>query len=172
MRGRLINPFLISLAQIDTAAIAADPDSGGSLTSGYDKDFREPVVRTVGGVRTAGRKEKTPIDVRCQIEPAVWDALTQVAAGNMPNAQLVLAVHFRDLEAAGMVDANGAATIRVNDRLVSIKDELGNVIQTIPDPPGLFITQVMPTSFGLGRARNLLIVTFEDREHGTRAGSS
>lgn len=172
MRGRLINAFVVSIAPIDTAAIAGDPDAGGPLTSGYDKDFREPVVRTVGGVRTTGRKEKTPIDVRCQIEPAVWDALTQIAGGNMPNAQLVLAVHFRDLEAAGMIDANGDATIRVNDRLVAIKDELGNVLQTILDPHGLYVTQAMPTSFGLGRSRNLLIVTFEDREHGTRAGSS
>lgn len=44
MRGRLINPFLAEITQLDTVATAADPDGAGALVSGYDSDFKETIV--------------------------------------------------------------------------------------------------------------------------------
>jgi len=43
------------------------------------------------------------------------------------------------------------------------------LVQAIPNPPGLFVTEAEP-SFGLGGSRNLLIVSFKGRDQGQMAG--
>lgn len=171
MRGRLINPFVIELAQLDTAEMDLDPDgSAGPLTSGFDDDFREPVVLlredvTDDTTGVALRKE-TLIRVPCQIEPRSFQQLQQLLAGASPNTAIEVIFHFRDLEKLCLVDPDsGEALVRNNDRLCAIFGCQGELVQTIRNPPGLFATQVRPT-FGLGRSRNLLIATFEEREQG------
>lgn len=172
MRGRLINPFEVELAQLDTAALRdEDPDgSAGPLTSGYDDDFREPVVilRDEVADDTTGipvRRENL-IRVPAQIEPRAMAQLQQLLAGASPNAAIELIFHFRDLEELCLVDPDsGEAFIRNNDRLCAIYDCEGELVQEIQNPPGLYATQVRP-NFGIGRSRNLLIATFEEREQG------
>ena len=126
MRGRLINPFAAELAQLDTAATAADPDGPGPLTSGYDADFQETVL-----------------------------------------------FHFGDLEQLGLVDpTTGDALLRPGDRLVAIRDlRTGDLVQAIRTPPGLYLTEAQPQSFGLGGRRNLLLATFSERALGPQGGS-
>lgn len=173
MRGRLIIPFLAELAQLDTQATAADPDGAGPLTSGYDADFREPIL-TGTSPGTVRRVEHTAIRVPCQVEVAAFDALNEMAAGNAPSSRVVLVFHFADLEAAGLVDATtGEALIRPRDRLVSIRKCTPDapIIQAIRTPPGLYAVDAQPQSFGLsGGERNLLIVGFEQRDVSTTAG--
>lgn len=170
MRGRLINAFLAELARIDTVATAADPDGAGTLTSGYDSDFKETVVIDDGAARRDARREMPPIRIPCQVEVGVFEALQQLAAGASPNSLVTLVFHFRDLERLGLVDpASSDALLRVNDRLVAIHDQAGRLVQAVRTPPGLYATEVQPQSFGLGRARNLLLVTFQERELGVRA---
>jgi hypothetical protein len=41
-------------------------------------------------------------------------------------------------------------------------------VQAVRSHPGLYATEVQPKSFGLGRSRNLLFVTFQEREPGVR----
>jgi hypothetical protein len=166
MRGRLINPFLAELARLDTVATAADPDGPGPLVSGYDPDFKETVVfGEPDGERADARKELPPVLLPCQVEVAVFEALQQLAAGNSPNSRIVLVFHFRDLERLGLVDeATGEARLRINDRLVAIHTLRGQLVQRIRTPPGLYATEVQPQSFGLGLSRNLLLVTFDERE--------
>lgn len=173
MRGRLIHPFLAELAQLDTAATAADPDGSGPLASGYDVDFKETVlIPTESGRRADARRENAPIRVPCQVEVAAFEALQAFAAGNSPNSRLLLVFHFRDLERKGLVDpTTGEALLRVNDRLVGIYDLTGRLIQRVRTPPGLYATEVQPQSFGLGLARNLLLVTFDEREQSVRGGA-
>lgn len=173
MRGRLINPFLAELAQLDTVASAADPDGAGPALSGYDPDFKETVVLAgPGGERVDARKEKPPIRVPCQVEIGVFEALQQLAAGNSPNSRVVLVFHFRDLEQMGLVDATtGEALLRTNDRLVAIHTMRGELVQAIRTPPGLYATEVQPQSFGLGLSRNLLLVTFDEREIAVRGAA-
>ena len=149
-----------------------DPDgSAGPLTSGYDDDFREPVVLLRDEVAddTTGialRKE-TFIRVPCQIEPQSWEQLRQLLGGSSPNAAVRIVFHFRDLERLCFIDSDtGEALIRNNDRLCSIFGCDGELLQEVRNPPGLFATQVRP-NFGIGRSRNLLIATFEEREQGT-----
>jgi hypothetical protein len=170
MRGKLLNPFVAEIAQLDTLATAGDPDGAGALTSGYDDDFRELVKvppLTGQGPGAEERVEKT-VRVQCQVEVVTYDQLVQFFPGNSPQAMLTLVLHFADLELAGMVDtATGEALLRVGDRLVAIYDTCGALVQQVREP--MFCTQVMPTSFGLGRARNLLLMTFQTRDQAARA---
>jgi hypothetical protein len=173
MRGRLINPFIAELAQLDTVSTAEDPDGAGPLLSGYDADFKETViVPAATGRGVDARKEKTPVRVPCQVEVGAFEAMQQVTAGNSPNSRLTLVFHFQDLERMGLVDADtGDALVRVNDRLVAIRDMAGALVQAVRTPPGLYVTEVQPQSFGLGLSRNLLVVTFEERELAPRTGA-
>jgi len=156
MRGRLIFQFQAELALLDTET----PD--------YDDVFREiPKVDIDGdGIGEEQRAEHDPILVPCQIEPVAWDALQLIALGQVPKYDIELVFHFRDLERLGLVDDMGRAAISNGDRLVSLKDRAGVSLQTVPTPPGLYVTEAMPESFGLCMAaprRNLLIVRLATR---------
>lgn len=166
-RGRLIWPFKAEIARLSQEGTAADPDGAGPLTSGYDPVFREP-IKQAGVVR---RVELDPIMVPCQVEDRAWEALMASAGGDDPRIEMTLVFHFRDLERMGLVDATtGDALIRKNDRLVAIRDyRTEAVIQSVTTPPGLYVTQALPRSYGLsGLSRNLLAVTFESREQSVR----
>jgi hypothetical protein len=169
MRGKLIFPFLAELFRWDAAATASDPDGTGELTSGYDPDFKEPVLVDADddGIAERIRREFPPIRVPCQVEPEAFQALRMATAGNTPKSSLDLAFHFRDLERLGLVDPDtGDALIRPSDRLGGLYDVAGRLVQAVRTPPGLYVSEARPVGFGLGRRlprRNLLLVSFEDR---------
>lgn len=175
-RGRLISPFLVDLALLDTAATeTTDPDAGGPLTSGIDPIFREPVLVSGGTTPAAPAPSKprveTMVTVRAQVEDESWEALRMMSLGNSPNSRVVLVFHFRELELANLVDpTTGRALIKVTDRLVAIRRwPTGDLVQSVLTPPGLYCTEAMPRSFGLaliGAHRNLLVCTFEPRDVG------
>jgi len=172
-RGRLIFPFLIELAQLDTEAMAADPDGDGPQTSGYDLDFREPVIITqsVDDVTGDPLRLERCTTFKCQIEDKEMEALRQVLGGTSPDSAITLVMHFKDLEKVGLVDDNGRATIRKNDRLAKIFNKKGKLIMVVPDPPGLYVTSATDAGFGIGPFRNLLIVKFDEREQGVQSSS-
>ena len=165
MRGRVIFPFLCTIAQLDTQATAADPDGAGQLTSGYDDDFRETVLLPASNAQgfTDARQEQAPLDLKCQIEPEMLDQLQMMLSGNSPKQGIMIVCHFADLEVAGLVDLNGQATLRKGDRLVTIKTADGDFIQDIPTPPGLYLVDIRYGGYGIGRSRNLLFLRFEER---------
>lgn len=175
MRGRLIFRFLAELHRLDAAATAGtDPDGPGPLVSGYDPDFKEPVRVDLDddGLGAPLRKEHLPIRLPCQVEPEVLEELRMLPAGQSPKMQLRLTFHFRDLERLGLVHTvTGAPLIQPGDRLGALYERQGVLVQAFRDPPGLFVTDARATGFGLGHARprrNLLLVTFEDRQRATR----
>lgn len=173
MRGRLINPFLAEIARLDTVATAQDPDGAGPLTSGYDSDFKETVLVPDTGWRGHdARREESPILVPCQVEVQSFGELQELLTGMSPRSHLVLVFHFEDLERMELVDPDsGDALLHVDDRLVSIRDyHTGEVVQAVRTPPGLYITEVQPQSFGLGLRRNLLLATFNERALGPKGG--
>jgi hypothetical protein len=173
MRGRLVHPFAAELARIDYAGTAGDPDGTLPLASGYDPDFQETVLLATGPRgRTDARRELPPVRLPCQVEVGAFEVMQQLEGGDSPDSRILLVFHFRDLEQHGLVNpSTGAALLGVNDRLVAIYDLHGSLVQAIRTPPGLYATRVEPQSFGLGGARNLLIVTFEDREVSARSAS-
>jgi hypothetical protein len=81
--------------------------------------------------------------------------------------------HFHDLERLGLVDPDtGDALLRTGDRLVALRDiRTGDVVQAIRTPPGLYITEPQPQSFGIGRHRNLFFAIFDERALGPRGGA-
>ncbi len=175
MRGRLIFKFQAQIYRLDAAQISqTDPDGPGPLHSGYDSDFREPALvdSDDDGVGEPVRLEHRPIRIPCQVEPEVADELRMLPAGNAPNRTLELVLHFRDLERLGLVDTDtGVPLIQAGDRLGALHDRRGELVQAFREPPGLFVTETQSTGFGLNRARprrNLLMVTFEDRQQATR----
>lgn len=153
--------------------MAKDPDGPGPETSGYDLDFREPIIikADADDVKGEALREETCVRLRCQIEDGVFEAVRQVLGGTSPDSKMTLVFHFKDLEEANMLDENGRAMIRLHDRLLAIYDCDEKLIETIPDPPGLFVNDVTPAGFGIGRSRNLLIVGLQERELGTQSAA-
>jgi hypothetical protein len=170
MRGKLIFPFWCELARLDTVATAADPDGAGVYSAGYDPDFKEPVKLSQGeGPGESHREEKSLVKIPAQIEPQTLDRLQMFASGNVPDARMAVVMHFRYLEQNGLVDTTtGEPLIRIGDRLNAIYDKAGTLVQTIR--PELYVTEVRPIGYGLGHARNLLLVVFDDRETGVPQG--
>lgn len=167
-RGRLMNPFLIELAQLDLAGTAADPDGAGPATSGYDPVFRETVLTpTSNGIGQSTRKETTILIPGQFGNPQSMAQLMEAQNGNLSPVEFEILFHFRDIERLNLIEAaTGSALIKVGDRLNAIRKCCdSSLIQMIPNPPGAFITKAMPT-FGLHNSRNLLICTFRSRDPG------
>lgn len=156
-RGRLINPILAELARLDTSTT--------ETSGGYDPDFKSLKTTYPQGVRTSSRKELAPIRVRCQVEPAAWEAQRQTDAGNSPSTLLVLCFHYVDLERASLIDAHGDPLIRVNDRVLALYTTRGALVQRCSER-GFYATKVDLGSGWLSAKRNILLVTFENRAQG------
>lgn len=171
MRGRLIFPFLVELAPLDTAATeSTDPDGGGPLTSGYDELFRAPVKVLADGDDQTGVKariESALIQLPAQIEPDQMNQLSMLLSGESPESNSFRVVfHYNDLEDQGLLHPDGTPTIKKRDRLTRILNMDGDLVETIANPPGLFVEQVMSRGWGLGGSsptRNLLFVDFAER---------
>lgn len=164
MRGRLIAPRVVEIAQLDSQATTEGPP-------GVNPIFKEPRISyDANGARTNGRKESL-IRLHAQIETGTYEKQRMQTTGNAPAAQLTLVFHFEELEELGLVDQEGRATLRVNDRLVAIYDREGcKILQSFPNPPGLYITELPPAAFGFGDTRNLLVARLGDRAQAKMGG--
>lgn len=172
MRGRLIFPMLIELGLLDTDSTAAiDPDGDGPKTSGYDDDFREPVI--VAPVEEDSSERGTiaridrVVELYAQVEDANADVLNMAASGNNPRSMIGLVFHFKDLEDAGAVQAGtGKPIIKApGARLLAIRNpRTGDVIERFDSAPGFYAIEARSMGFGMGADRNLLLVIFEERD--------
>jgi len=158
-RGRLIQPFLVSIERIDTAATEA--------ADGYD-----PVFKTVKPQYDADGKLVTPVrylpavQVRAQVEHSSSKAQQQTSTGDAPRSRYQLVIHFLELERRGLLDESKNPMFRVNDRFTAIHRLSGELEQAI-DPP-LAVTEVQTSAFGIGGRRNLCVLVVEDRPRGVR----
>lgn len=152
--------FEAELALLDTAATAA--------ASGYDPDFKEPkrVAPVSGqGAGTSARREVAPtLKLPVQVEEGAFEKLQQFFNGNSPDGRLVLVAHFRWLEDNGYVHTDGNVKLPVGSRLIAVRDKDGLIATTLRTP--LYLTEALPGSYGIGRKRNLCLLTFEDRSKG------
>lgn len=166
-RGRLIFPFTVELGLLDTAAMAADPDGTGPLTSGYDDEFREPIVVGAAGSAPGHTLRRETIHrFLAQIEDNTEGLVDVMASGNSPVNMLGLVFHYKDLESIGAVElVSGKPIIKApGARLISIRNPVdGTLIERFDDAPGFWATQSKSMGFGLGPTRNLLLVIFEER---------
>ena len=168
MRGRLIFPFTVRVAQLDTHQMAQDPDDAGDLTSGYDEDFAEPVtIQAASGGPGEEHRVEDIVEMKAQIEPAAFGRLEMFFSGASNDSRFVCVAHFRSLEQANLIDADGNAKIHISDRLVDVYDYKSNLVMTPRKP--LYVVEARPEGFGIGMRRNLLFVAFQARKTGVPA---
>lgn len=147
MRGRLIQIFRATFARLDTDA---------TETAGrYDEDFREiRKVDTDGdGIGDTGRIEHPEITLNCQLGNRTFEALQMVTLGNVPQNDMVLWLFIPDLVQEGLIDeTTRRCLLGIGTRLVRIENRLGQLELTIPNPPGLFVTEARISGPGLNMA--------------------
>ena len=168
MRGSLINPGLAEIHQLDTAASASSPGAGYNPVT---REARKRAPISGEGPGGSGRVEKEPpVRIRAQVEVNTFEVQRSITSGQSPTGQVVLCLHVRDVERAGLVDEeSGEPLLRVNDRLGALYDIRGRLIQAFRDSPGLYCSEVRPYGPGLGGRRNLLLMTFDPPDVGVRA---
>lgn len=165
MRGRLIKPFILEIALLDRAATAQDPDGAGSLESGYDPDFHEPIRIPDGSLRGASARKEEIVQVQAQIEPKEFDLLNMYTGGMSNDSKLTVICWAPELERKGLIDPmTGNVRFSVGDRLIRILSKRGKVVCTVPENPGLYLVEPQPRAFGLGSDRNLIMLRFWDRK--------
>lgn len=148
----------------------------GSAAFGYDDAFREPVVYdTTGGSSVADRRssrmELSAIRVPCQVETTQYDALRESFMGNLGQTDLALVFHRVTLKLMNLIDEDtGNVLIKTGDRVAGLeKHNLEGVIALqLPNPDGLYVTQVMPRSWGFGNdGYDLHIALLSSRDQGS-----
>ncbi len=158
MRGRLIHQFTIELAQLDTRA-TEDVQDGG-----YDPIFREPRLVADGTQTGSPSRRERLVRLQAQVDPATFNQARMLAGGQVREGRFVVLVHYRELEQRGLIDALGAPTLRIGDRLAAVLDREGRPVVPIPDPPGLYLRSTLPRSFGYGGRVNILELAFASRD--------
>ena len=156
-RGRLIFPQLVDVYRLDRATVAA--------SSGYDSIYQEPVlISSADRAGTVKRVEFAAVRLPAQIEVTVSDRTQMAMTGNVKKGRMAFVFHFADLESAGLIHATtGAPLVMANDRIGAVYDPGGNLIQSFPNPPGMFVVEPQ-VNFGLDFRRNLLIALCESRD--------
>jgi hypothetical protein len=86
---------------------------------------------------------------------------------------LTLVLSARELGKLGLLSpTTGDPLLKLSDKLLGTYASLSHArrhlvqYQNVLDPPGLVCTEVRPAGEGLGGGRNLVLMVFEDREHG------
>jgi len=161
-RGRLIQRFLVGIYRLDTEATSLV--AGG----GYDPVFGEALPAANGSQEGApSRREHPVVELPCQVDRRDWDQDRINAGGHDPDIELMLTLHFKDLEAAGLVHSAtgfvGNPMIGPGDRIGYIKRTSGLMVVKFPGPPGgVYVVQPEQAGFGLHcmgvPQRNLLIL--------------
>jgi hypothetical protein len=170
-RGRLIRPVHATLALLDTAATAASPGVG-PVASGYDPDFREPVLRPTGpSIPPVPAREETilaPLEAQWRPETGDYNTLGQMLSGPSNKYDFNLLFHYIELEARGLIGPDGVCIIKPRDRLVEIRVILtGQLLADFSSRP-VFCTKAEDRSAGLpGATRNLFYCRFQEDEAST-----
>ena len=158
MRGRLINPAVVEIARIDTESAAYDPI--------YDE---LPTTQGVDGKPVEDRPEQATIKLRAQIRTVDDDRVAIPGTALDIVRMLVLTFHLRELERRGLVDATtGKIALNKGDRIITILNTRGKVIEQVEYPPGLYATHVKGQPIGISRTRNIVDVVFTSRSQGAQ----
>jgi len=145
MRGRLIQQFLVSIARLDTAATAAVP--GG----GYDPDFHEPLPVDDGSLLGSSSRRYHPVDqLHCQLDRRKeWGNPQFTRAGEDVDCDIVVVLHWPELEKLGLLDADRQPLFKAGDKVVELHDVKGNLEERFDDPPGMFVDGISRAGYGL-----------------------
>lgn len=138
MRARLIMRFLVGVRRLDRAA----------MTPLMDPDFGGPVLTADGSAPR--REEMDEVRIPCQLEPDLADKLMLQPVGLASEQRTQFTVLRRDLARLGLMDgATGTCLLRARDRVTALYLKNGNVVRSYPDPPGLFVEEVVERGWGV-----------------------
>lgn len=168
MRVRLIHRFICTIYRLDAIATAA------VVGGGYDADFHTVrQVRDGSPLGVPSRRELTALRLPCQVARRAWGEDQPTPAGHEIKYDIQLRLWWPDLEAAGLIDANGVAQIAQGDRIGALETLAGVVEETFPHPPGLFVEHVERGGFGpaaFGTPRTALLILYCRLAAATREG--
>jgi len=167
----LIFPKLVEIARLD-------PDQMVSLGL-YNYTLREPVVDNANDgeqERDDGRREmETHVILPAQIETGRRYYLSMSGMGGTPESDMYIVLNRLDVETytPELIDgATGDCLLKPRDRLVCVRDESGNVVQSWPNPPGMFVDSVVPSGFGFGfGGANLFVLGLSADPKGKTGGA-
>jgi hypothetical protein len=152
----LLFPSDIEIFPLDVASMAADPDGAGALTTGIDPDYRAPaLLPSADRTGKVNRLEGTAITIPAQVDPESLERLQMMPTGDQNGGTVFFTVKFADLEESGLLDSKGNPKLR-RARIGSIKKD-DEVVYAFPDPPGMFVDQVVPSTGFNGRPNTLTI---------------
>jgi hypothetical protein len=161
-RGRLIFPIYVTIRRFDPVATEA--------AGGYDPIAGETkLLPSTDGLGTNARVDYTDIEVPCQAEEkSFFEDLSQMMQGNAPKSEMHLTFHINDLKSLGYwqetAEWGGRCTFAVGDRIIGLRDRWNQQLFKVPENPGLFIQELLPTGF-LG-TQNLIVAKLSDRSKG------
>jgi len=165
-RGRLIWPMQARISRLNTAATAAN--NIGGQPSGYDRIWREP-VKTAAGADSRVYFPQIAIPCQARTEMGPFDKQVQLPSGRELEFKVKVTLHYADIEAAGLVGADGSAVFQPSDRLDALYRTDGvTLLRNFSDGP-LYCVHVQDRSWGLsGLTRNLVMLYFDDRQESAR----
>ena len=176
-------PLLLEVVEavvhrLDTTATRA-VNPAGPQPQGYDDVFREPVVTDPNSgssvdARVESRVELAAVRVPCQVETTLFDELRMGFAGNLPQNRVTLVFHRQDLQMLNLIDlGTGNIQIGVGDRVSRLERKgLGVPVLSIREP-GLYITEIIPASWGFGPdGHDLHLAILESRDRGVIGGGT
>lgn len=159
--------FLIFPKYVEIARLNTDEQVTAETAISSLRDLRAYNPNDSVNDRDDGRRYNDPILLKAQIETGANKALTMSPYGAVPDSRMKLVFLMKDLSCLGLVDAQGNTLLKPRDKILRIRDEMGNVIQEFEDPPGMFFVEVTPSGYGFGSGgANLVVVTLENNPTG------
>lgn len=145
MRGRLIQKFYVLIARLDASATQA---------VGWDPEFNEPVPEADGTQLGAdARRYHTPDRLHCQLDRKTWGERVSTRGGEEILCDIVIVLHWPEMERLSMVTATGKPVFQRGDKIVEIQTLKGAQEEVFDDPPGMFITGMDRAGYGLAAFR-------------------
>jgi len=154
----LHNPVMAIVDAVDSAATRTF-DPPGEDTGGFDDLLEQPAVYRDPGTgerRTAIQTTERKFLAQVEMDLEALKRMTE--AGDIPDFDLVLVAHVRDLKRRGYVNADGSCVIQVGDRVRELQHpRRSEIMDRFEGNHTLWIDEVRSASWGFSGRRDLFL---------------
>jgi len=154
----LHNPVLVIVDAVDAAATRAF-DPPGEDPGGFDDLLKQPSAYRdpVSGERRDA-VQTVERQFLAQIEMDLEAIKRMTASGDIPDFDMVLVAHVRDLTRRGYVNADGSCTIQIGDRVREFQHpRRAEVMDRFDGNHTVWIDEVRSASWGFSGRRDLFL---------------